>query len=78
MAGSHPAKCQLEEARVFIHVKEDASGATVTHIDVEHPDLNEIIGTDENTFFGGKEGGVFIGLKEGMIDRAEAYVGTHE
>ena len=74
MTGPHPAKFELENARVYIHVKDSASGATVTHIDVEHPDLNEIITPSENSFVGGKDGGVFIGLKEEMIKRAEEYV----
>lgn len=78
MAGPHPAKVELEDARVYIHVKDEASGANVTHIDVEHPDLNDIIESDENSFVGGKDGGVFIGLKDEMIERAEAYVDAHD
>lgn len=77
MTGPHPAKHELEGARVYIHVHDETSGATVTHLDIEHPDLNEIIEPNENTFVGGKKGGVFIGLKEEMIDRAEAYVRRH-
>lgn len=78
MTGPHPAKFELEGARVYVHVKDEASGANVTHIDVEHPDLNEIIGPSENTFVGGKDGGVFIGLKAEMIERAEEYVRGQE
>lgn len=78
MAGPHPAKFELDNARVYIHVKDGASGANVTHIDVEHPALTEIIDPDENSFVGGKEGGVFIGLKEEMIERAETYVDKNE
>lgn len=74
MSGPHESKTELDGAQVYIHVKDEASGATVTHIDVEHPDLNEIIRPDENTFVGGKEGGMFIGLKEEMIERAESFV----
>lgn len=74
MTGPHPAKFELEDARVYIHVKDEASGANVTHIDVEHPALDEIIESDENSFVGGKDGGVFIGLKDEMIERAEEYV----
>lgn len=74
MTGPHPAKFELEDASVYIHVKEDASGANLTHIDIEHPGLNEIIQPSENSFVGGKDGGVFIGLKEEMIERAEGYV----
>lgn len=78
MTGPHPAKFELEEARVYIHVQDEASGANVTHIDIEHPDLNEIIEPGENSFVGGKSGGVFIGLKGEMIERAEAYVQRHD
>lgn len=77
MTGQHPSKYELEGARVFVHVKDEASGANVTHLDVEHPDLNEIIEPSENSFVGGKDGGVFIGLKTEMIDRAERFVGSH-
>lgn len=74
MPGDHSAKYELEDARVFVHLEDASSGATVTHIDVEHPALETIIGAGENTFVGGKRGGVFIGLKEPMIERAEAFV----
>ena len=70
----YPAKFELANVRVYIHVKDEALGATVTYIDVEHPDLNEIIEPGENSFVGGKTGGVFIGLKREMIERAEAYI----
>lgn len=78
MTGPHPAKHELKGARVYIHVQDESSGSNVTHLDIEHPDLNEIIEPSENTFVGGKDGGVFIGLKEAMIDRAESYVRAHE
>lgn len=74
MAGPHESKTELEGAKVYVHLKDEASGANVTHIDVEHPDLNEIIRPNENTFVGGKDSGVFIGLKEEMIERAEKFV----
>lgn len=74
MTGPHDSKTELEGATVYVHRKDESSGANVTHIDVEHPDLNEIIRPDENTFVGGKEGGVFIGLKETMIERAEEFI----
>lgn len=48
------------------------------HIDVEHEDLNEIIEPGENTFVGRKDGGVFIGLKDEMADRAKNYVEENE
>lgn len=78
MAGPHPSKVELESASVYVHVQDEASGATVTHIDVEHPALNDIIEPGENSFVGGKHGGVFIGLKGEMIERAEALVEARE
>lgn len=78
MTGPAESKVRLEGAAVYVHRADDASGATVTHIDVEHPDLNSIIEPGESTFVGGKEGGVFIGLKEEMIERAEALLDERE
>lgn len=74
MPGPHPAKFELQGASVYVHLKDQASGADVTHLDIEHPDLNEIIEPGETTFVGGKDGGVFVGLKSEMIKRAEAFV----
>lgn len=74
MAGPHPSKHELEEAKVYIHEKDEASGSQNIHIDVEHPELNEIIEPGENTFVGGKADGVFIGLKDQMIDRAKNWI----
>ena len=70
MTGPGDGKIKLGKADVYIHLK-GKSGATVTHIDVELPELNEILKPGENTYVGAKEGGVFIGLKKEMILRAE-------
>lgn len=78
MAGPHPSKIELEDAKVYIHRKDEESGSQNIHIDVEHEDLNEVIEPGENTFVGGKKGGVFIGLKEDMIPRAKEYVEENE
>lgn len=78
MAGPHPSKIELENAKVYIHKKDESSGSQNIHIDVEHPDLNEIIKSGENTFVGGKNGGVFIGLKDEMIKRAKNFVKQNE
>lgn len=78
MTGSHPAKYELEDAHVYIHIKDESSGANVTHVDIEHPELNQIIKPSEKSFVGGKDGGVFIGLKAEMIERAEEYVQRRE
>jgi hypothetical protein len=43
-------------------------------VDVEQPDLNEIVEPGENTYVGVKEGGVFIGLNDRMIELAEDFL----
>jgi hypothetical protein len=70
MSGPGEGKIKLGKADVYIHVK-GKSGATVTHLDIELDKLNEIIKPGENSFVGAKKGGVFIGLKKNMIERAE-------
>ena len=70
MSGPGPGKKLLGKANVYLHEK-GKSGASVTHIDIELPELNEIIKPGENSYVGGKSGGVFLGLKKDMIERAE-------
>jgi hypothetical protein len=70
MSGPGEGKIKLGKADVYIHVK-GKSGATVTHIDIELDELNEILKPGESTFVGAKPGGVFIGLKKHMIQLAE-------
>lgn len=70
MSGPGKGKKKIGTANVYIHEK-GKSGASVTHIDIELGALNEIIKDGESTFVGGKKGGVFIGLKKEMIERAE-------
>lgn len=70
MSGPSEGKIKLGKADVYLHIK-GKSGATVTHIDVELDKLNEIIKPGENSYVGAKKGGVFIGLKKSMIERAE-------
>jgi hypothetical protein len=70
MSGPGEGKIKLGRADVYVHLK-GKSGATVTHIDIELPELNEIIKPGENSYVGGKKGGVFLGLKKEMISRAE-------
>jgi len=78
MAGEHESKIELEDAKVYIHKEDEETRSRNIHIDVEHPELNEIIESGENTFVGGKKGGVFIGLKNEMIERAKEYVNKKE
>ncbi len=70
MTGKVPGKKLLGKANVYVHEK-GKSGATVTHIDIELEELNNIIMPGENSFVGSKEGGIFICLKKEMISRAE-------
>jgi hypothetical protein len=70
MSGPGPGKIKLGKADVYLHVKGN-SNASVTHIDVELDELNDIIKPGESTYVGAKEGGVFLGLKKNMISRAE-------
>ncbi len=73
MSGPGEGKIKLGKADVYVHLK-GKSRATITHIDIELPELNKIIKPGENTYVGSKEGGIFIGLKKEMIERAEKLV----
>ena len=70
MSGPGEGKKRIGRAEVYIHEK-GKSNARSTHIDIELPELNEIVKPGEATYVQGKEGGVFIGLKREMIARAE-------
>jgi len=70
MSGPGEGKIKLGKADVYLHVK-GKSNARITHIDVELEELNEIIKDKEATYCAGKPGGVFLGLKKEMLDRAE-------
>ena len=70
MSGPGEGKIKLGKADVYIHLK-GKSGANVTHLDIELSELNDIIKPGESSYVGGKKGGVFLGLKKDMINRAE-------
>jgi hypothetical protein len=70
MSGSGEGKIKLGKAEVYIHLK-GKSNARVTHIDIESDELNKILKPGEASYVQAKEGGVFIGLKKDMIERAE-------
>ena len=70
MSGEGEGKIKLGKADVYLHVK-GKSNAKITHIDIELGELNKIIRDKESSYAGGKGGGVFIGLKKAMIERAE-------
>jgi len=73
MSGPGEGKVKIGKADVYVHVK-GKSGASVTHVDIELDELNDIMKPGESSFVGAKEGGVFIGLKKEMIGRAEKIV----
>ena len=73
MSGQGEGKIKLGKADVYLHVK-GKSGATVTHVDIELDELNDIMKPGENSYVGAKDGGVFIGLKKEMIKRAESII----
>ena len=73
MTGAGYGKKVLKGAKVYVHEK-GKSGARITHIDIEHEDINKIIKPGEATYAAGKRGGCFIGLKKEMIKRAEKYL----
>ena len=70
MSGPGEGKIKIGKADVYIHLK-GKSGATITHVDIELDELNEILKPGENSYVGTKDGGVFIGLRKEMIERAE-------
>ena len=70
MSGPGEGKKLIGKADVYIHEK-GKSNARITHLDIELDEINNIIKPGEATYVEGKEGGVFIGLKREMIQRAE-------
>ncbi|MBM3234113.1 hypothetical protein FJZ19_03390 [Candidatus Pacearchaeota archaeon] len=73
MSGAGEGKKLIGKADVYIHEK-GKSQARITHIDIELDELNDIIKPGETTYCGSKEGGVFLGLKKEMIERAEKLI----
>lgn len=73
MSGQGEGKIFLGKADVYLHEK-GKSRARITHIDVELKKLNEIIKPEEASYVAGKPGGVFIGLKQEMLERAEKII----
>ncbi len=71
MSGPAKSKIELKNAKVYIHLSDKATGSKILHIDIEPPLINEIIKPKEATYAAGKKGGVFIGLKKEMIERAK-------
>lgn len=63
----------LEGARVYVHVTFHGD-ERVVHVDVDHPDLNAIFLPRESSYVGGRDGGIFVGLRPAQAERAEAYL----
>ena len=77
MSGPGEGKKLLGKASVYLHEK-GKSNARITHVDIELDELNKIVKPGEATYVQGKEGGVFIGLKKEMIERAEKILRNEE
>jgi hypothetical protein len=76
MSGPADSKIEIRGVRVYLHLKDPKTRSRIAHIDVESPELNRIIREGEATYCAGKEGGVFIGLKKEMLERAKKFAGT--
>lgn len=77
MSGPGEGKIKLGKAEVYVHLK-GKSRARITHVDIELDELNKIIEPGEASYVQGKEGGVFIGLKKKMIEKAEKLAKKNE
>jgi len=69
MSGKGEGKYLLKNVRVYVHER-GKSNARITHIDIESPEIADIIKEKEATYCAGKAGGCFIGLKKEMLERA--------
>lgn len=69
---SGPAKSKIPiKVDAYVHLKDAQTNSKIMHIDIESDELNEIIKPGESTYCAGKRGGVFIGLKKEMLERAK-------
>lgn len=74
MSGPARSKILLKGVKIYIHKKDPLTNSRILHIDIESPELNKIIKIGESTYCAGKKGGIFIGLKKKMIQRAEKFI----
>ncbi len=63
----------LEGARVYLHVTRKGD-ERIVHLDIDHPDLNDFLPPKEASYAGGREGGVFVGLRTKQMERAEEWL----
>ncbi|MEM4152770.1 MAG: hypothetical protein QXK80_01470 [Candidatus Pacearchaeota archaeon] len=73
MSGPGEGKHLLKKVKVYLH-EQGKSNARITHIDIESPEIAEIIKEGEATYCAGKRGGCFIGLKKEMLERARKII----
>ncbi len=73
MTGPAEGKYPLKKVKVYIHEAGKAR-ARITHVDIESDELAKIIKPGEATYCAGKAGGVFIGLKKEMLERAKIFI----
>jgi len=78
MSGPAKSKIEIKNVKVYIHKKDPLTNSRIIHIDIESPELNKIIKDGEATYCAGKPGGVFIGLKKEMLERAKKLVEEKE
>ncbi len=78
MSGPAKSKIEIKNVKVYLHKKDSSTNSRIMHIDIESEELNDIIKNKEATYCAGKPGGVFIGLKKKMIERAEKFVKEKE
>jgi hypothetical protein len=74
MSGPAKSKIEIKNVKVYLHKKDPSTNSKIVHIDIESKELNKIIKDKEATYCAGKPGGVFIGLKKKMIERAKRFV----
>lgn len=78
MSGPAKSKIEIKNVKVYIHKKDPLTNSRIIHIDIESDELNKIIKDKEATYCAGKPGGVFIGLKKEMLERAKKLVEEKE
>jgi len=78
MSGPAKSKIEIKNVKVYVHKKDPLTNSRIMHIDIESDELNKIIKDKEATYCAGKPGGVFIGLKKEMLERAKRFVEEKE
>ena len=64
---------ELAGARVFVHVTRHGD-ERIIHLDVDHEDLGGLIPLRESTYAGGRDGGIYVGLRPNQVSRAEDFL----